>query len=101
MDIGLSFINQLLLKGQSLRGLESVTWEIVWTEEQAPIIGQYFASLLNWQVFWVLGRQMTWLCPLGVLTPAVLHKSRDHLETEQGMSPWAAVCLTHAHFLCL
>lgn len=36
--------------------LESVTWEIVWAEEQAPMIGQHLASLLNWQVFWVLGR---------------------------------------------
>lgn len=27
MDIGLSFINQLLLKGQSLRSLESVIWK--------------------------------------------------------------------------
>lgn len=38
--------------------LGSVTWEIVWAEEQASMIGQYFASFLNWQVFWVLGSRI-------------------------------------------
>lgn len=30
---------------------------------------------------------MTWLCPLGVLTIAVLHKARDYLEQNWGSYP--------------